>query len=108
MNIIIYSQDFEPITSIELPLEVIESAEKRGFLLIALKSMERETAFIRVICHKMNWLDGTTKSILITRDEELALLLKPEWLVGQRAVIGAYQRTITILTDKLKKLRRED
>lgn len=108
MNIIIYSYDFEPITAIELPLDIIEAAERDGGLMLALKKAEGPNPFIRVDCHKLPWLDGSLKTVFITKDEELALLLKPEWLVGQKGVIGAYQRTLKVLTDKLQKLRPED
>jgi hypothetical protein len=108
MNTIIYSYDFEAITAIELPLAVIESAEKNGGIMLALKKEDNPNPFIKVECHKIIWADGTLKSVFITKDEELALLLKPDWLVGQKGVIGAYQRTLKILTDKLKKLRSDD
>lgn len=108
MNTIIYSYDFEPITAIELPLAIIESAEQKGGIMLALKRQDAEPGLIKVDCHKIIWADGTLRSVLMTKDEELALLLKPDWLVGQKAVIGAYQRTLKILTDKLKKFRSEE
>lgn len=109
MNVIIYSEDFEPITTIDLPLAVIDSAERNGGVALALKSTaEGMPNIIYVTCHKIIWYDKTIKSVLVTKNEELALLLKPDWLVGQKAVIGAYQRTLNILTDKLKKLKPED
>lgn len=108
MNTIIYSVDFEPITVVELPLNVIESAEQKGGIMLALRKDNETSGLIKVDCHKIIWADGTLRSVFITADEELALLLKPEWLVGQKGVIGAYQRTLKILTDKLKKLRSDD
>jgi hypothetical protein len=108
MNTIIYSVDFEPITAIDLPLAVIESAEQKGGIMLALRRENDPNSLIKVDCHKIIWVDGTLRSVFVTKDEELALLLKPEWLVGQRGVIGAYQRTLRILTDKLKKFRAED
>lgn len=108
MNIIIYSEDFEAITSVDLPISVIDSAEQRGGITLALNKSDGPTALINVSCHRIIWIDGSIKSVLVTKDEELALLLKPDWLVGQKAVIGAYQRTLKILTDKLKKFRPED
>lgn len=108
MNVIIYTRDFEPITSIDLPLDILEAAERDGSIGLALripiKSDETLTLphIIKVDCFKIKWIDGTLKPILVTEEEEHALKLKPEWLVGQRAVIGAYQRTLKILTNKLK------
>lgn len=108
MNTIIYSKDFEPITAIDLPIEILESAEKNGSIMLVLKKSDTENALVKVDCTKITWTDGTLKPVLVTDDEEMALLLKPAWLVGQKTVIGAYQRTLKILTDKLKKLRPED
>lgn len=112
MNVIIYTRDFEPITAIELPLDLLERAEIDGRIGLALKVPQEGTLslpkVIEVDCYKVKWIDGTYKSVLVTQHEEDALRLKPEWLVGQRAVISAYQRTLKILTDKLKKIRPED
>jgi len=109
MNTIIYSKDFEPITAIDLPLEVLESAEQKGGLMLSLKNGEESTkGLIHINCYKVPWIDGSLKAILVAHEEELALLLKPDWLVGQRAVVAAYQRTVKILTDKLRKTKPED
>lgn len=109
MNTIIYSQDFEPITAIDLPVEVLDSAEQKGGILLALKGNEaRPPALIRVDCVKIPWVDGTQKPVMIAHQEELALLLKPDWLVGQRIVIRAYEQTLKILTDKIKRMKSED
>ena len=114
MNIILYTRDFEPITSIDLPLSVLEAGERDGVIGLALKVPPGSDGtlslpkVIRVECHKIKWFDGSTKAIYITDEEEDALRLKPEWLVGQRAVVRAYQRTLTILTNKLKKIKRDD
>lgn len=108
MNVIIYTRDFEPITAIDLPLDILEAAERDGSIGLAVRKPIRsdETLslphIIKVDCYKIIWMDGTLKSILVTLEEEDALKLKPEWLVGQRAVVRAYERTLTILTNKLK------
>ena len=108
MNTVIYSKDFEPITVIDLPLEVLESAERTGGLVLALKNANEpateQRKYVTLECLKLKWWDATVKAVLVTEDEELAMLLKPEWLVGQKAVIGAYQRTLQVLTTKLKGL----
>ena len=114
MNVIIYTRDFEPITCIELPLDLLEAGERDGVIGLALKVPPGSDGtltlpkIIRVECHKLKWFDGSLRSVLITDDEEDALRLKPEWLVGQRAVVKAYSRTLKILTDKLRKLKSDD
>lgn len=108
MNVIIYTRDFEPITAIDLPIDILEAAERDGSIGLAIRTPIRpdETLslphIIKVDCYKIIWMDGTLKPILVTEEEEDALKLKPEWLVGQRAVVKAYERTLKILTSKLK------
>lgn len=114
MNVIIYTKDFEPITAIDLPIDILESAERDGSIGLTIRSPISSTQTLRlpvliiIDCIGVPWIDGSIKPILITQDEEQALRLKPEWLVGQRAVVKAYQRTLTILTNKLNKLSSED
>ena len=114
MNVIIYTRDFEPITSIDLPLDLLKRAEQDGRIGLALKippesgETLRLPKIIQVDSFQVKWIDGTYKQVLVTAEEEDALRLKPEWLVGQRAVIRAYQRTLNILTQKLRKTRPED
>ena len=114
MNVILYTRDFEPITVVDLPVKLLEAAERDGFIGLALKlppnSGETLTLpkVIQIECLKLKWSDGSLKPVLVTSDEEDALRLKPEWLVGQRAVVGAYKRTVQILTDKIKKIKPED
>jgi hypothetical protein len=116
MIVVLYTRDLEPITAIDLPMDILEAAERDGIVGLALKQpIDKEGTLtlpkqkiIRVECLKIKWLNGELKSILITDNEEEALLLKPEWLVGQRAVIKAYQRTLEILTDKIKKTKFDD
>lgn len=114
MNVILYTRDFEPITSIELPLQLLEAAERDGVIGLALRTPIEpgETLtlpkIIKVDCFKIKWIDGSYKPVLVTTEEEDALRLKPEWLVGQRAVVKTYQRALKILTDKLRKLKSDD
>ena len=114
MNVIIYARDFEPITSIELPIDLLEAAERDGRIGLALKtpvSSDGTLTLPKIItldCFKIRWIDGSYKPVLVTTEEEDALRLKPEWLVGQRAVIKVYERTLKILSDKIRKIRPED
>jgi hypothetical protein len=62
---------------------------------------------VTIYCEKMRWKDGTTKPILITYDEELALTLRPEWLPGQQGAINNYKQVIRTLTDNLVRAMRK-
>lgn len=118
MNVVIYTKDFEPITVLDLPLWLLEQMEKQGAIRIAVLKPPELVAVtepvnidlpqtVTIYCEKLRWKDGTTKPILITHDEELALILRPEWLPGQRQVILGYQKTLRSLTDSLIKAMRK-
>ena len=108
MDVIIYTEDFEPITVISLTVmpqkirrymggrfyvavpEPIRSDYPADFLKTSYKKLG-----LRV--EPMRWLRGEEKFILVAEDEVLALQLRPSWLPGQRGDINAYRHTITQL-----------
>lgn len=117
MNTIIYTQDLEPVTVLDLPLWLLEEMERRGTVKIAVQeppvpdpeqidTVERKTVTLH--CYRVQWRDGTTKAVVVTPDEELALLLKPEWLPGQRATVNQYRTTIAGLTEQLYRAMRKN
>jgi hypothetical protein len=119
MNVVLYTKDLEPITILDLPLWLLEQLEKQGAIRIAVLkpptiNYDNDTSTFKmpdtvtVYCEKLRWKDGTTKPILITPDDELALTLKPEWLPGQRAQIQNYQKAIRHLTEQLIRAMRKD
>jgi hypothetical protein len=119
MNVVLYTPDLEPITILELPLWLLEQLEKQGAVRIAVMKPPRwveesqSTTFdmpetVTVYCERLRWRDGSTKLILITPDDELALTLKPEWLPGQRAAVQSYRAYIRHLTEQLIKVMRKD
>jgi ABC-type thiamine transport system ATPase subunit len=105
MNVILYTTDFEPITVIDLPVDILEKVERHGILNLIVSVGGDTQRVVQVIAHKINWIDGSKKVVLTTEQEALALSLQPEWLTGQVAVVKAYRRTVKILTDKLQKLK---
>lgn len=122
MNVVLYTDDFEPITVLDLPQWLLDQMEKQGAVRVAvLKPLSAEWKLnsaipvgsvegpqtVTIYCEKLRWKDGSVKSILITHDEELALMLKPEWLPGQRATINSYHRTVRMLTENLIKAMRK-
>jgi hypothetical protein len=118
MNVVLYTQDFEPITVLELPQWLLEQLERQGQVRVAvLRPLQVGTQVavgsvegpevVTIYCERLQWKDGTVKPILITHDEELALTLKPEWLPGQRQRVQSYQAAIRVLTDSLVKAMRK-
>lgn len=121
MNVVLYTQDFEPITVLDLPLWLLDQLERVGAVRVAVVRplsmhsvrepdslvMHPYNDVVTIYCEKLRWRDGRTKPVLVTPDETLALLLKPEWLPGQRQAINAYKQTIRSLTDQLVKALRK-
>jgi hypothetical protein len=118
MNIVLYSSDFEPITILELPMWLLDQLERHGVIRIAVSEppeLDEEEAkryliepkTVTIYCDRLKWRDGSTKTILVTDDEELALILRPTWLPGQTASINGYKAMIRRLTEQLIKLGRQ-
>ena len=121
MNIVLYTEDFEPITILDLPQWLLEQLEKQGAVRVAvLRPMQLDKTgtiavgsvegnqVVTIYCEKLRWRDGTTKPILVTYDEELALTLRPEWLPGQRQAVQSYHKAIRQLTDNLIRAMRKN
>ena len=108
MNIVLYTNDFEPITVLDLPMWLLKQLETRGSVRIAVleptdtdSSAEPEIAIVTVYTEKLQLKDGTEKVFLVTDDEELALVLNPDWLPGQLYVIQSYESAIQSLKESL-------
>ena len=122
MNVILYTEDFEPITPINLPLWLLDRLEIEGSVRVAVNkpsgftneripvgNLDASIPSVRIHCEKLRWHDGTLKSILVTPDEELALTLTPEWLPGQRAPIQLYLETMRKMHDELiRQIRKNE
>jgi hypothetical protein len=118
MNVVIYTEDFEPITVIDLPVWLLEQMERVGAVRVAVMQPPRLTVsteppdykqpqVVTIYCERLRWKDGTTKPVLITYDEELAMTLRPEWLPGQRQAVNSYKQVIRGLTDQLVRAMRK-
>lgn len=118
MQVVLYTQDMEPITILELPVWLLEQLERFGAVKVAVQPTVNLTAAnsnltyehpktVTIYCEKLRWKDGTTKTILVTPNDELALTLKPAWLPGQIGTIQGYQRNLRYLTDQLIKAMRK-
>ena len=118
MNVVLYTTAFEPLTVLELPLEVLEKMEVEGALKILVakppKSLSQGTLTfpmpetITIYCQKMRWLDDSIKTILFTQDEELALAVKPGWLPGQLSSVQHYKSTVKHLNEQIIRVMRKN
>ena len=118
MNVVLYTTDFEPLTILDLPVDILEKIEVEGALKIIVakppKSLSEGTLTlsmpetITIYCQKMRWLDSSIKTILFTEDEELALAIKPSWLSGQTANVQHYKNTIKHLNEQIIRVMRKN
>ena len=110
MNVILYTEDLEPINMVDFPKWLLDQVERTGRIRIATRKpvagVQPET--IDIYCAKILWIDGTYKPILVTPDEELALQAIPHWMPGQLSVIQSYKAHIKELTNKVIKGMRKD
>lgn len=118
MNVVLYTEDFEPITVLDLPTWLLEQMERVGHARVAVMRPPSWTTnevpvpelaleTVTIYCERLRWKDGTVKPVLVTSDETLAMLLRPEWLPGQRQAINGYKEAIRTLTDNLIKAMRK-
>lgn len=117
MNVVLYTTEFEPITILELPVWLLEQLEQMGAIRVAVAPTQEmllenpdlmfKPQTVSIFCERLKWHDGSTKTILITPDEEIALILRPNWLPGQTASVQGYRAVIRNLTEQLIKLGRQ-
>lgn len=117
MNVVLYTNDFEPITVLDLPVWLLDQLEKQGAVRVAvlrppsihtdMEDMAYLPEVVTIYCEKMRWKDGKTKTVLVTNDDELALTLRPDWLPGQRQAIQGYQKAVKHLTENLIRAMRK-
>jgi hypothetical protein len=121
MNIVLYTHDFEPITVVDLPMWLLEALERDGSVKVAVKrpitpdfvakvavgSVEGPET-VTIEAKRLRWHDGSIKPIYVTKDEVLALTLKPEWLSGQVLQVQNFQSAISWLGKELKHQLRKN
>ena len=121
MNVVLYTQDFEAITVLDLPVWLLEQLERQGSVRVAVMrpvqfaqldasvpvgSVEGPQT-VTIYCEKLRWRDGSLKTILVTHDEERALTLRPHWLPGQQATVQSYRKAVRHLTEQLVRVMRK-
>lgn len=119
MQVVLYTQDFEPITILNLPLWLLEQLERQGSVRVAVLRAPKvmpptepvnfePPEVVTIYCERLRWKDGTVKPVLVTNDDELALTLRPDWLPGQRQAINGYHKAIRTLTENLIRAMRKN
>lgn len=113
MRVVLYTQDFEPITVLDLPMWALEMVSERRMVRLAVMpkfefhmpaDQTINTDDLKIVEIRSEWLvwkDGSKKQILTTNQDESALLLKPSWLPGQQSDINDYKRDIRGLASLL-------
>jgi hypothetical protein len=109
MNVVLYTKDLEPVTVIDMPVWVIKMGRQRG--VVQLPVPERlafappgaplpmvHQRIVAVWFEQIRRRDAIM-DLLITDDDEFALLLKPGFLPGQRGAVNQ-------LRDRADKLAR--
>jgi hypothetical protein len=119
VNIVLYTDDFEPITILDLPLRTIEIGRKsrmvhvpvRRRLVVGDLHPDAPIRSRQNICtiefQPLIWRRGEEpKWVMTTRDEELALLLRPGWLPGQQGAINQLEERAKLNADFVAALVR--
>jgi hypothetical protein len=109
MNVVLYTDDLEPITVVDLPRWLLDRAEQRGFIKISIPQLTKtEPDMLVVRCKRIIWFDGSTKVFLTTDNEILALTLNPTWLPGQTKAVQGSNRLLRQLHNKVLELMRRN
>jgi len=110
MNVVLYTQDFEPITVVDLPRWLLDKAERQGTITLGVdnKVSGKADTHILVYCKKLKWYDGSLKSVLLTADEVPALAIKPAWLPGQLQAVHGTTKLLRKLHAKVLELIRKN
>jgi hypothetical protein len=101
MQTVIYSQHLEPITVVDLTMEMLKSLKINRRIVLTLS--ETEQCRLYAIGMKIPSLEyGETEGmLLITPDEVEALKLKAGWLPGQRSAINFAIHGVRMMKEKL-------
>ena len=87
MNVLIYSEDLEPITHIDLPWVAWEELQVWNQTHIQVRDPKHAQP-PQVLHLELQWLPHPTgpKAFVVTQQEQLALDLHPQPLPGQRRI----------------------
>lgn len=106
MNIVIYTDNLEPINVVDLPTSFLDKLAKTGTAVMRVRAdkwrdgVEYKDATL--VHRTVTTWDGETVSLITTQDEEAVLFAKPGWLPGQQGQVGhLLQRIKNLLGQRL-------
>lgn len=114
MNIVLYTKDLEPITILDMPMWLQEAIERQGAGKVAVKGKsktENNSALAQeeqppTITIELEYLcdeRGMTHKFFVTKDEELALGVVPQYLPGQ---IQMHQHMVKVIEKQRELLNK--
>ena len=108
MNIVLYTRDMEPVTIIDLPIDLLNWAtnENSGYLRLAVPNpnpscwlggqympIAFDSYTVGIEFQRLILRSRVESWLAIVDNDEYALMLKPSWLPGQQAKINYYEKT---------------
>lgn len=106
MRSVLYTDEFEPITVIDIPQFAVEYLERIGYVRLAVEMEPECTPFtgtfnpreydkrmmiVEIVAEKI-YRRGKMCMMLFTKNEEAALLLKSSFLPGQQREVNSIRR----------------
>ena len=105
INIVVYTEDFEPINVISIPIDTLNAGHRLG--LITLQVASNGDIINTCVLNRtlMVGKDGI-QVFWTTKHEEVALNICPDWLPGQLAVFNSYKNGANKLAAEIRKLKK--
>jgi len=85
VNVVIFTDDMQPINCIDMPIEVIDKAVEDGGLRLRLRDTPEYCTLLPL---PVITVEGKQRYLFVTPHETQALKLTPTWLPGQQGSIN--------------------
>lgn len=116
MNIVLYTKNLEPITVLNMPMWLQEAIERQGAGKISIKgkskieedtqlALQEQPPTMTIEVEYLQDDKGFTHKFFVTKDEELALGIVPQYLPGQLQMQQHMARVIQKQRELLNKLK---
>lgn len=108
MITVLYTADLEPITCVDIPVEVQEDIQRTGLgrvpVLPSKDADVNNAKFIFIKPLRILGINNQVQVFFTTGEEELALAVSPQWLPGQLPLVQHMQKIIYKQQRELKRL----